>query len=533
MKTYVVQLEDHDDVISARDKISWSKARRILLLWPPKGRVLERRIDLLLLQRHSQHLGAQLALVTRSSAVRVQAGELGIPIFEDAAEAQEASWRRIRGRRKLARQKMRRSGAKPAAAGVLREQRLAERQASQADLFSRAAEILWVRVGVFTLAVLSFLVMALGFVPGAEVHLKPFRQPQQMTIAVWADPEIHAPNASGGLPSQSIVVTVEGRDQANSTGQASIPNQYATGQVVLSNLTDQVVDVPEGSILLGMASPEVDFHTRQAVQVPAGPGKSVMVDVRAALPGSTGNLPAGKIQAMQGPAGLRLAVSNPSGTRGGGDQVSPAPTEQDYHALREKLLANLQTSALEEMRTRLKPGSRLLDGTIHVHSTVSETREPVQGQPGDELQLTMQVVFEAWTVEKVDLQAVAQAALDVNRGEDFQPVPGSLNIAFATDPRLEQVSDGGQAGNAAGSSTSLAAQPEALRARWNLKIERVLEASWGKAGVISLIQGKGVQEAQRTLEANLRLAETPQIQLYPGWWNHLPFLPARIRLVTE
>jgi hypothetical protein len=66
-----------------------------------------------------------------------------------------------------------------------------------------------------------------------------------------------------------------------------------------------------------------------------------------------------------------------------------------------------------------------------------------------------------------------------------------------------------------------------------LKIERVLEASWGKTTVIRSILGRDVTEAKQTLQANLKLAEAPQIQIYPSWWNHLPFLPARIMLVNE
>jgi hypothetical protein len=520
MKTYIVQLDDHDDVISARDKISWSKARRILLVWPQKARVLERRVDLLLLKRHSQQLGAQLALVTRSSLVRVQAVELGIPVFTDAVEAQHANWRRTRGRRKYPRQKLQRPTTSPA---DFREQRLAERRASQDDLFSRLGANRWVRLGVFTFSVLAFLLMMLAFLPGAEIHLKPYRQQQQLTIAVWASPAVRAPSASGGMPAQTEVVTVEGRDQASSTGQASIPDRYATGQVLFTNLTDRAVEIPEGSVLLGITSPQVDFMTTQAVQVPAGTGKSVMVGARALLPGSSGNLPAGKIQALQGPGGLSLAVNNPSATFGGSDQAGKLPTEQDYRALRKKLLENLQASAVEEMRARIKPDQRLLEGTIHLKSTVSEIREPPQGQPGDQLQLTLRIEYEAMIIDEADLQAVAQSALDANRKDDFDPVPGSLNITNASEPQLDLTASASEAGGSLENQT----------ARWSFRIERVLEARWNKTAVIRLIQGKGVSEAQKALEAKFRLAEAPLINLYPPWWGRLPFLPARIKVVTE
>src|SRR5574338_373405 len=97
MKTFIVQLETHDDVISARDKISWAKARRVLLVWPRKGSVLERPVDLLVLARHAKQNGAQMAVVTRSPKVKTYAAELGIPVFSSAAQAQGVVWRRPRG----------------------------------------------------------------------------------------------------------------------------------------------------------------------------------------------------------------------------------------------------------------------------------------------------------------------------------------------------------------------------------------------------------------------------------------------------
>ena len=61
MKEQVLHLDPHDDYIAARDKMGWAQTTRVLVVWPPAGEVLRRRIDLLLLQRHARKLGAHLA----------------------------------------------------------------------------------------------------------------------------------------------------------------------------------------------------------------------------------------------------------------------------------------------------------------------------------------------------------------------------------------------------------------------------------------------------------------------------------------
>jgi hypothetical protein len=69
LKTQLIPLETHDDVISIRDKMSWAKTPRMLLVWPAKGRVDVRPLDLTLLRRHATSLGAELGLVTRDAEI--------------------------------------------------------------------------------------------------------------------------------------------------------------------------------------------------------------------------------------------------------------------------------------------------------------------------------------------------------------------------------------------------------------------------------------------------------------------------------
>src|ERR1044071_8396498 len=92
MKTQIITLESHDDLISVRDRMSWAKTPRILLVWPKYEKVTLRQVDLKVLQRHALSLGAQLGLVTRTRRVRADAEALRIPVFESTGQAQRLAW---------------------------------------------------------------------------------------------------------------------------------------------------------------------------------------------------------------------------------------------------------------------------------------------------------------------------------------------------------------------------------------------------------------------------------------------------------
>ena len=92
MKTQIIALESHDDLISVRDRMSWAKSPRILLVWPKFEKVTLRPVDLRILQQHAQVLGADLGVVTRRANVRRDAQGFGIPVFESSAAAQRDIW---------------------------------------------------------------------------------------------------------------------------------------------------------------------------------------------------------------------------------------------------------------------------------------------------------------------------------------------------------------------------------------------------------------------------------------------------------
>ena len=154
MKTQIITLESHDDLISVRDRLSWAKTPRILLVWPKYEKVTLRQVDLKVLQRHALALGAQLGLVTRARRAREDAQALGIPVFVSTGQAQRLAWPKPR-RRRWPRRAPRKD---------LREKR-EQVQAEEAAWRATPA----VRVGSFAVGVLSVLILVALFLPRARV----------------------------------------------------------------------------------------------------------------------------------------------------------------------------------------------------------------------------------------------------------------------------------------------------------------------------------------------------------------------------
>src|SRR5512138_3064320 len=92
MKTQIIALESHDDFISVRDRMSWAKSPRILLVWPKYEQITLRPADLRILQQHAVTLGAEMGIITRRGDVRRDAERFGIPVFRSAAAAQRQVW---------------------------------------------------------------------------------------------------------------------------------------------------------------------------------------------------------------------------------------------------------------------------------------------------------------------------------------------------------------------------------------------------------------------------------------------------------
>jgi hypothetical protein len=452
MKTHIIQLEQYDDIVSARDKMSWAKGERILLVWPERGRVLYRRLDLALLERQSAAQGAQLALVSQDPDVRYYAPRLGIPVFKSLRKAQRAVWRlprRFRGAVKpsdhllltaerlgKANQEVEDQPAEgqpadhpPAQAGpaegqtALKRRALPERPKREVNRLQPARQLAF-----FALGVLALLAIATILVPRARLSLMPRTLVQEVILDVQAGPEITQVDLAGAVPAHWVEVAVEGLDMTPTHGTLRIPDRPAQGEVLFTNLTDQPVSIPQGTVVLSPGGGGQRFSVTRRGQLPAGPGETVLLPVRALAPGSQGNLPEGSLVAIEGMLGTQVSATNPQATYAGSDRQEPSASVDDRRLLAERLHSSLEKTAQQELQDRLAPGDLLLLPTLELVETLEESFRPGEGQPADQLTLKLRLKYRAQAVLADDVEKLARSVFDANLPRGFAPVEGSLRV---------------------------------------------------------------------------------------------------------
>jgi len=496
MKTQIITLESHDDLISVRDRLSWAKTPRILLVWPKYEKVTLRQVDLKVLQRHAASLGAQLGLVTRARRVREDAEALRIPVFESTGQAQSVAWPKPR-RRKWARHAPRKD---------LREQREEVPLREEAWRVHPAT-----RIGAFLLGVSSVLVLVALFIPRAQVVLHPDSKTQSIVLPVVARPSVDSVFITGNIPAREKRVIVDGTQSVVVTGESVTPQSKAKGAVTFRNLTQQAVTIPAGTVV--RTADNIRYVTTRVGEVEAGVDESIELPIEAAESGRSGNVEAETIVIVEGRLGLSLSVTNAEALTGGREIPSVQASEADRERAKEELMQKLKSEALAQLTEQRKAGDLLFEDTFAVSQILSEVYDPPAGAAGTKLTLTMQVEFSALYASVSDLTELATLALNASLPSGFQPAAASdgLTLKPVTKP---VVNDDGSL-------------------RWTLRVERRIVQQISNPQVTQMIQGIGSSRAQTLLEKRFPLEGSPEINLSPSWWPWVPIVPFNISVITE
>ena len=472
---------------------------RILLVWPGNKPMFSRKLDVTLLQRHSQAQGTELFLVTRDPEVRYYANELEIPVFRSLRKAQKSPWQ---GSSVL-------QTEEPPLPDIKRIQQL-RKKVSQIKTQEKGPKP-WQRYAALVVGMLAFVAVLGLLLPSAEVRLQPVSETQSITLDVQANPQVSNFNLSGAVPVQEISVTVEDSQTRASSGQIGIPQNRAAGEVVFTNITDQAVTIPIGTIVRTLGNEPIRFSVTETGELAAEAGTNVALSIEAVNPGVTGNQPANSLISIDGPLGLSLSVTNPEATSGGNDQTSPAPSTEDYTTLRSDLLDALIDQAIQQTRTDFNEQDIILPVQSNDIEILEETFDPADVQPATELSLTIRAVINVHVVRWADLTSLAQAVLNAGLPEGFEAIGEPLTIEQISEPGL----------NDDGLYT------------WQLQIQQEIQTPIDSNAINTLVRGATPQQASQILANTLALESAPEVNMQPAWWPWIPLVPFRVTVASN
>ena len=76
------------------------------------------------------------------------------------------------------------------------------------------------------------------------------------------------------------------------SGRTTVETGKASGKITLTNLTQNVISLSKGTLLLSGDTENLFFILTDDVKLPAGIGKTLETDAEALLPGADGNVEA-------------------------------------------------------------------------------------------------------------------------------------------------------------------------------------------------------------------------------------------------
>ena len=315
---------------------------------------------------------------------------------------------------------------------------------------------------------------------------------------------------SGAVPTYWQTVIVEGRGNTHTTGETIIPRQTASGRVTFTNLTDEEITVPIGTVVSSADETPIRFATIEAITVPTG-SEGVTTQIKAIQPGSTGNVSPEQIIAIEGPLGLNLTVVNNRATFGGSDFTTSAPTKADFERVYDELVASLQKTAMEEAQFRLEVGDILLSPQAELLQVLEEIYSPEVGEAADQLDLILRLEFQIPYARGEDMYKLGRAVLDRRIPEDFTPRPETLEISQLTEPNSLEFG----------------------KAIWDIQAAWKLGADLDEVQAVSLVIGLPPDKANQQLDEEMPIEGIPEVALIPEWWPRLPILPFRITVINQ
>jgi hypothetical protein len=480
--------------------LGWVKASRALLVWPDRGNVLQRKLDIVLLHRFSQRRKINLGLLTFVPEIRQWAQELGIPVFDTMDNLPDSDWE-----------------SHQASELEFVKERVSDKhepyplltETGVKDWFHNLSRRSMI---VLTIVIVTFSLIFIGvFFPSATITIFPAHS--RMTLEFEITP-LNLDNTEGRLPqltANTVFIRESGQLSAETSGKVSIPLTAAKGSVVFTNLTSEQVTIPVNTILRTSAEGGLRFRTIKPANLDREMYSTVKVPIEALAVGQSGNVPSRSIVFIEGPLGLILSVVNPDSLSGGLDTIMGMVTEQDLLDVESSLTEMLLQKAELDLENRLDEDQILVKASIEPNRTVQTHFSHEAGDVVDQISLETTIEFSAISLNRDDLLQVAMANFRERLPKSTQIIQESLQIdSVLVSPH--NASEGLQ-----------------FLAITNADTYEICEFN----GIASTIRGQTSTVALNLLFQKLDLSFVPEIEVRPSWFPVLPLLNQRIELRCE
>ena len=506
--TEQIQLSPTDTVVTVRERLAGLRGRRVLLIWPPDGNPLGRKLDIVLIQRDADRRAIQLALVSQDKAIIAHAAELNISCFASVEASQVERWKRGRQKRFLPRYH------KPS------PDLQTEDLAIIADRIERRKQGSTWRAAIERLFVLVLLIGVIGsafylVLPSAVVELTLAEQELVAVVDILADSKSNAVNLEKGIiPALTLRHTVQTSATIPASATVRLDTVSAAAVVTFTNLGDALVIIPAKTILGTSAGEPILFETMVDVIVPSGIGRSVdaTVQAREGYRGRIGNVSAGMINTVIGALADNVSVINLAPAAGGGVPSVKVVAELDKIRLLESVRIQLQSLAFERMRATLPDSQVIIIESIGIEEERKEwiTFSADVGAMTSELSLSMRALVAALAIDDRYARQVAVGRLKANL------TPGKILVGDSIEYSRGPFTLGRLNGQVQFTVTSSAIARSELDA----------------GALRSALAGLSLDEATDLLLARpeLSAADPPVLNLYPSGLEQMPMLPIRIDL---
>jgi hypothetical protein len=516
----IIHLDDSDDIISICDRLTWAETQQALLVLPQAGGVLREGLDLVRLRRFADRQRLEVGLVTPDVPITRQARALGLPVFPSVqiAENSRRGWWRGRKRSELV-------GLSTVGDGnveeILEERPYpsldpADRQEMNRRLRPQPTLRLWLlRYAAIFLFCLTLAILYAAFtyaVPGATITLQPETETIRVERAIIADPAVEAVDYGlNTVPARLLTTSESWQTSVATTGLVELPDAPARGTVLFVNQLAQGAIIPAGTRVSTSDGSSVTFQTLEEVSLAEAVGSTAEVEVIAEEPGPEGNVAANLVNRVEGSLDLQVEVRNLEPMEGGALRETAAVSAEDQERLRAQALQFLQAVALANMEAELTEREFISKDTIRVINVLDETFSHDVGEQTAELTLAMRAELQGTAVDTTVASGLAFESLGQAVPAGFTLVPDSIRF----------------------SSGSVVAVDDSGRVTFSMIGEGIVAANLALEGPITAVTGQPPETAAAYLYQNLPLRAAPTLNIWPVWFDRVPYLATRIQAEIE